>query len=67
MDFYVICWENVVWKKQVNKYKFYNPIWQNNSYIKALQEYLGYVHAYSFIVFGDNCELKDGSYNARIG
>lgn len=51
-------------KKQVNKYKFYNPIWQNNSHIKALQEYLGYVHAYSYIVFGDNCELKDVSYNA---
>ncbi|SFQ38390.1 Topoisomerase DNA binding C4 zinc finger [Lachnospiraceae bacterium XBB1006] len=46
-----------------HKYKFYNPIWQNRTHIKALQEYLGGVKAFSFIVFGTNCELKSITYN----
>lgn len=46
-----------------NKHKFYNPIWQNRTHIKALQEYLGGVKAFSFVVFGTNCELMNVSYN----
>lgn len=49
--------------KSSNKYKFYNPIWQNRTHIKALQEYLGGAQAFSFIVFGRNCELKSVTYN----
>ncbi len=48
----------------VNKYKFYNPIWQNNTHIKALKEYVGDVATFSFIVFGDDCELVDVSFGA---
>lgn len=44
---------------KVNKYKFYNPVWQNNTHIAALKRYLGDISAISIIVFGDNCELKD--------
>ena len=46
-----------------NKHQFYNPIWQNRTHIKALQEYLGGVKAYSFVVFGTNCMLMNLSYN----
>ena len=43
------------------KYKFYNPIWQNDTHIKALQWVLGdtRVNIYSYIVFGDECRLMD--------
>jgi len=51
-------------KSKVNKYKFYNPIWQNNTHIKALQEYLGFVHTFSIIVFGKNCEIKNINYTS---
>ncbi len=44
---------------KVNKYKFYNPVWQNNTHITALKRYLGDIAAISIIVFGGNCELKD--------
>lgn len=47
-----------------NKYKFYNPIWQNNAHIKALKQYLGEVKTYSFVVFGNNCELKNVIYDS---
>ena len=49
--------------KSSYKYKFYNPIWQNTTHIKALQEYLGEIRVYSFVVFGSNCELKSINYN----
>ncbi|SFO09332.1 Topoisomerase DNA binding C4 zinc finger [Pseudobutyrivibrio sp. UC1225] len=44
---------------KVEKYKFYNPVWQNNTHITALKHYLGDISAISIIVFGGNCELKD--------
>ena len=47
---------------KVEKYKFYNPIWQNNTHIKVLRDYIGPIAAFSFIVFGDNCELKNVSH-----
>lgn len=45
------------------KHKFYNPIWQNQTHIKALQEYLGGVRAFSFVVFGRNCQLMNLTYD----
>ncbi len=50
-----------------NKYKFYNPIWQNNGHISALDYYLSneYTDAFfSFIIFSERCELKKVSYTS---
>ncbi|SOB92627.1 nuclease-related domain-containing protein [Pseudobutyrivibrio ruminis] len=52
-------------RSKVNKYKFYNPVWQNNTHIKALKHYLGDISAISIIVFGSNCELKNINVNAN--
>ena len=44
------------------KNKFYNPVWQNNAHIKALQVNLSqYKNAeyYSYIVFSERCTLKN--------
>lgn len=49
------------WTKTFPKYKekFYNPIWQNNGHINALQRILGNSYPYiSVIVFSERCELK---------
>ena len=48
---------------QVNGYnqkKFYNPIWQNRTHIRALSEYenIDKSKIKSYIVFSDICELK---------
>lgn len=42
------------------KYRFYNPIYQNNTHIKNLRRYLNdsSLPFYSGIVFSDRCELK---------
>ena len=47
------------YKGRINKYKFFNPIWQNKSHINALKNYCGDVVTYSIIAFSDNCELMD--------
>jgi hypothetical protein len=59
-----------IWTQSLNKnnrYKFYNPIWQNNSHIKALCTYLHskceYFNLedddfYSLIIFSGKAELK---------
>ena len=53
-------------RKTVEKHKFYNPIWQNNSHIKYLQQYLqSDVRMISFIVFSERCELKNISFHSR--
>lgn len=43
------------------KYAFYNPLWQNETHIHALMKLLkdDLIPYYSYIVFGNNCELKD--------
>lgn len=43
------------------KYKFYNPLWQNDTHIRALQKILDdkNVNIYSYIVFGNDCDLMD--------
>jgi len=46
-----------------DKYKFYNPIKQNNSHIAHLRKALGEnVPFYSIIVFAGTCELRDISF-----
>lgn len=43
------------------KNRFYNPIMQNHTHIKALQEYLnlkGTQRIFSYIIFSQRCELK---------
>ena len=45
--------------KKTEKHQFYNPIWQNNTHIKFLKQYLNEdIKMYSLIVFSDRCELK---------
>lgn len=47
------------------KYRFYNPIFQNESHIKSLKDLLnryGDIPFYSVIVFYGNCELKKISF-----
>ena len=54
-----------------NKFKFYNPIKQNYSHIKALNEYLKTLQIenitmdnyISMIVFSNRCELRKITYN----
>lgn len=45
----------------VQKYQFYSPLWQNEIHIYALMELIqdNTVPLYSYVVFGNNCELKD--------
>ena len=48
-------------KGGTKKYKFYNPLWQNDTHIRVLQKILRdkNVNIYSYIVFGNDCTLKD--------
>ncbi|MBQ4649169.1 MAG: NERD domain-containing protein [Firmicutes bacterium] len=52
--------------KKVEKYHFYNPIWQNKTHIKYLKELLTEwdIPMYSLVVFSDRCELKDVTINS---
>jgi hypothetical protein len=47
--------------KNGNKNKFFNPVWQNKGHITGLKNVLDFEHKHykSYIVFGENCELKD--------
>ncbi|SFC09585.1 Nuclease-related domain-containing protein [Alkalibacterium subtropicum] len=48
--------------KNGTKNQFFNPIWQNKGHVKALMTASGLEDAnyyYSYIVFGDDCTLKD--------
>ncbi len=48
---------------KVEKHQFYNPIWQNNSHIRALKEYFDCdIPSISIISFSDRCQLKDITY-----
>lgn len=47
-------------RKRVNYYHFYNPIWQNNTHIKCLRQYLNMdIQTFSIIVFSERCTLKN--------
>ncbi|WP_413378251.1 nuclease-related domain-containing protein [Alkalihalobacillus sp. 1P02AB] len=52
-------WTQTLPNKQKNR--FFNPIWQNNSHIKALSDYIDYhdnsIYK-SYIVFSERCTLK---------
>ncbi len=51
--------KNLLGFKQTEKHHFYNPVWQNQSHIKALRYYLGSsAPMYSVIVFSNRGELK---------
>lgn len=49
--------------RRTEKHKFYNPTWQNGTHIRCLKRILqdNTVPYYSYIVFGDGCELKNVS------
>ena len=49
------------------KHSFYNPLWQNETHIYALMDLLQdeTIPYYSYVVFGDNCELKDVQLTSR--
>ena len=50
---------------KVEKHKFYNPIWQNITHVNSLKNYIGNVNMFSFVVFGNDCEIKSMSYDPR--
>ncbi|EOT40735.1 nuclease-related domain-containing protein [Enterococcus columbae] len=53
-------WTQVFSKQQ--KFRFFNPIWQNAAHLNALKEQLPNEYKerlYSFIVFNNKCELKN--------
>ena len=51
--------------KRTEKYKFYNPIWQNNSHIRNLRRVLGdKIPITSIIVFSDRSEFKSVTNNS---
>lgn len=50
------------------KYRFYNPIKQNEGHIKALREQseqFDKLPIYNIVLFAGDCTLKDVSYNSR--
>lgn len=50
--------------RQIEKHKFYNPIWQNNTHIRYLQNVLGKkIPIESIIIFSDHCTFKSLSYD----
>ncbi len=55
--------------KTGRKERFYNPIWQNNTHIKYLYNFLGNVdrkHYKSIIIFSERCELKKINVNSEV-
>lgn len=46
---------------QAEKYQFYNPLWQNETHVRCLKSLLqnNEVPYYSYVVFGNNCEIKN--------
>jgi hypothetical protein len=56
-------WTQTLQNKQ--KFKLYNPIWQNKAHISAINNYLNESYSnsfYSFIIFSERCELKKVNY-----
>jgi len=52
-------------RKQVKKYQFYNPVWQNRTHIKFLKQHLNEdIKTASIIVFSERCELKSISISS---
>ncbi len=46
-------------RKTVEKHQFYNPVWQNETHIRFLKQYVNEdIQTVSIIAFSDRCELK---------
>ena len=56
-------WTSVIYKK---KYKFFNPIWQNNEHVKYLNNVVGDEVIKSIIVFSKRCEFKKVSAGNNV-
>lgn len=59
-------WKQVIYK---NTYQFYNPIYQNQSHIKALRMHMPDLYRLpmiSIVVFLDNCDLKVYAPNEHV-
>ena len=54
--------------KNGEKYKFYNPVKQNEGHINKLSQYLGIERnkMFSFIIFSDLCTLKSDVYKRQV-
>lgn len=52
-------WTQVIYK---DKFRFYNPIKQNENHINSLRSVIGNHRYYSLVIFGSGAELKDISY-----
>ena len=52
-------WTQVIYK---DKFRFYNPIKQNENHINCLRSIIGDHRYYSLVIFGSGTELKDISY-----
>lgn len=52
-------------RNKVEKHRFYNPIWQNRTHMRALERYLGSpVQMISVIVFSERCTLREITYDS---
>jgi len=52
--------KNLFGIKKVEKYPFYNPVWQNRTHINVLKKYLKMdIPTFSIIVFSNRCEFKN--------
>ena len=57
--------KNVFGFKKVDKFHFYNPIWQNKTHLKSLREYLGSdIKMFSVITFDNRGDLKHITNNS---
>lgn len=58
--------KDVFGTNQIEKYHFYNPIWQNQSHLRHLRKYLDKSYQFiSLIVFSNSCELKSISIESE--
>ena len=52
--------KDVFGTKQIEKYHFYNPIWQNQAHLRHLRKYFDKSYQFiSLIVFSNDCEFKN--------
>lgn len=52
-------------KNKIEKHHMYNPIWQNQTHIKFLKQYLKMdMQMMSLIVFSERCQLKQITYHS---
>ena len=57
--------KNLLGFKKVDKFHFYNPVWQNHTHIKCLKKYLEKdIECLSVIVFSDRGDLNDVTWHS---